>query len=108
MIKVVYRALPSNVPALSTAQLPHKNTPAATAANAPNFVSRKACAVGTAAPVEPAVLAPAAMTDLTMLNWSETCCSLNALAPLGNAVYQSGFEKNVVVVSSLVTAAGIE
>jgi hypothetical protein len=75
---------------------------------APNLASKKACAVGTAAPVELAVVARAAMTDLTILNWSETCCSLNALAPLGSAVYQSGFEKNVVVVPSLVTSAGME
>ena len=81
---------------------------AATAAIAPNLASKNTCDVGTAAPVELAVVALESMTDLTMLNWSETCCSLNALTPLGSAVYQSGLEKNVVVVPSLVTSAGME
>lgn len=32
---------------------------------------------------------------------------MNALAPVGSAVYQSGFEKNVVVSESSVTTAGM-
>jgi hypothetical protein len=88
--------------------LPHKKTAATAAAIAPNLASKNACDVGTAAPVDLAVVALESITDLTMLNWSETCCSLNALAPLGSAVYQPGLEKNVVVVPSLVTSAGIE
>jgi hypothetical protein len=47
---------------------PHRKTAAAAAAIAPNLASKKACAVGTAMPVERAVVALAAMTDLTMLN----------------------------------------
>lgn len=93
---------------LHTAVFVYRKTAAAAAAMTPNFASRNACAVGTAAPVELAVAAVRAITDLTMLNWSETCCSLNARALLGSAVYQSGFEKKVVVVPSLVTSAGIE
>lgn len=66
---------------------------AAAAAKTPNLASRNAAAVGIAAPVELDVdEAPFAMTDLMMLNWSATCCSLNALAPDGSAVYQFGRE----------------
>lgn len=86
----------------------HKNTAAATAAIAPNFASKNACAVGLASPVDVAVVRPAEITLLTILNWSSTCRSLNALAPLGSAVYQFGREKNVVVVSATVTSAGME
>jgi hypothetical protein len=46
----------------------HKKTAAAAAAMTPNFASRNACDVGTAAPVELAVVALAAMTMRTMLN----------------------------------------
>jgi hypothetical protein len=46
----------------------HRNTAAAAAAITPNLASKNACAVGTAAPVEPAVVARAAITLLTMLN----------------------------------------
>lgn len=59
----------------------------------PNSPATQALAVGAAAPpVDVAVVALAAMTLLKMLNSSETCCSLKALAPLGRAVYQSGAE----------------
>lgn len=88
----------------------HKNAAAAAAAMTPNSaaIHCPGIAVGIAAPVERAVVeARAAITFLTMLNWSLTCCSLKALALLGSAVYQFGLEKKVVVSSAMVTAAGM-
>lgn len=43
-----------------------------------------------AAPELELVVCLAAITSLTMLNWSATCCSLKALAPLGSAEYHVG------------------
>ena len=81
--------------------VPHKKAAAAAAAMTPNSAGSHcpASAVGMAAPSEPLVEvgALAAMTLLTMLNWSLTCCSLKDLAALGRAVYQSGLEKYVGV-----------
>jgi hypothetical protein len=46
----------------------YRKTAAAAAAMTPNFASKNACAVGTAAPVELAVSEVRPITDLTMLN----------------------------------------
>ena len=84
----------------------HKNTAAATAAKAPNLASSSPPGVATAAAaVELAVpcSSPPPMTDRTILNWSETCCSLKARTPLGSAVYQSGLVRKVCVGPSIVT-----
>lgn len=74
----------------------------------PNSARTHACAVGIAPAVELVLVAELPPITLRrMLNWSDTCCSLNALAPLGSAVYQSGFVKYVGVVVAIVTSVGI-
>ena len=65
--------------------------------------------MGTAPPCDPVDERSCALsiTPLTTLNWSATWLSLNARAPDGNALYQLGAAKKVVVGPSSVTAAGM-
>lgn len=93
---------------------PHKNTPAATAAIAPiPAAPSPAFGVGIATPGLPVPDPPAPLvvsspiTLRMILNWSDTCSSLNCFTPVGSASYQSGLLKYVVAASSFVTSAGM-